>query len=883
MSTITRTYSVGDKGRVRRLDNLAGTWIAVNPATNLVIPSIPSIFADVETDILEGDKVYVVGNTGLNQTGSNFYGIAISDDAGVTWNQPFHLAGGNYSTLFNPVGSPYKFYEVSVVDADTIYVCGDAGWVVKSIDGGQSFNKCTQLPPVTLYGVIGTPPPAPAIRNVNALHFITPLIGVVACGGNIFKTLNGGVSWIHLNGGQPIADGSITYGGTGVGIFISQDNQTIVCLNYITGVPANIVRSTNGGVTWTEVFQWVGNAGTNELTGLHLTWTDDLNLWGFSKYFGRIRSTDGGATWTYLEIPHVGSPNKDDFAGHFYSNTGGLYSETSNVFQTLDAGVASKIASETAPYIVNALWTRLAFDPAICYLITDCEGNQTPFVTNTDLSEYVGQTIQTCINATPPPQKGNIPVLPVPENTTLCYKLVDCCDASHITLIRKPPLTWPIPLPNYVGQVMTFPYAYPNICWKVVAEEICENNLIPQDTLIGAWWSNTYTVFTNCTLCTSAIGFPCAVPSSLYTFTSCCSQQSLQIGTSDDLTSLVGSVVTIGGIIIPELGTECWTITKWSPGGPTNSPIIVNSAINIITTYPNTGCNDPVCLAECLPFWPDGCYCVTISIAPDCTGSAPWLGQIYATYPDCPTCLGICYLLTDCSGVLPPMTVSNDLSAFVGQIIQFTDCGDTCWNVEVAQNCDNVVCTTAVAAVFDDCDTCLPPVIPIPVEPLHPRRVKPGYYTAGCDPAYTERINCTFAEAVYDQMVKLRYGITICCDEDIDKWDIKKQELDLRALYDPSLCKSTLPLCCPPCDVRAIITIFLCPAPALVVPSFNFGTCTTWIATGPGASPSTAVSRDCNNNIISTPLTPGQTVILCASNVLDIPKGIVTDTGVLCP
>jgi len=875
MSTITRTYSTGDKGRIRRLDNLAGAWIAVDPITNLVIASTPGQFYDIETDTIDGDKVYAVGTMTPNPSGTNFYGIVVFSNAGATWNQPFNVLGGDYSSLFIPVGPPFKFYEVSVVDANTIYACGDNGWIVKSIDGGQSFNKCTQLPAVTLYGPADGPVPPATIYPVTALHFIAPLVGVVACGGNVFKTIDGGNSWIHLNGGQPIAAGSVTYGGFGVGIFISQDNQTIVCLNFSASTTSNIVRSTDGGITWTDIFQWVG---PGELTGLHLTWTDDLHLWGFSRDFGRISSADGGATWTYLQIPYVLIPvTRHDNAGHFYSNTSGFYSEGDDVFQSLNAGVSGAL-SETAPYTreVSALWTRLAAPP-LCYLVTDCEGNQAPFVTGTDLSAYVGQTVEMCINANPPPQRGNVPAPPAPQNNTLCYQIVNCCDPTQTGVFPS----------NFIntlsiGEVINFSVAYPSICWRITGVVTC-GPLYPQDPLLATWNSDPYTVHTVCDLCTAAIGFPCPIPLSLYTFTSCCSQQSLQIGTSNDLSALLGSVVTVGGIIIPELGTECWTVSKWTPGGPANPPIIVNTAINIITTYPNTGCNDPVCLAACLPPWPDGCYCITITAAPDCTGATDFPGQIFATYPDCQTCIGICYLLTDCAGILPPMTVSNDLSGYVGQIVQFTDCGDTCWSVAIAPTCDNSVCTTAVSASFVDCVTCLPPVVPIPPEPLHPRRVKPGYYTAGCDPAYTERINCTFAEVVYDEMVKLRYGVTICCDEDIDKWDIKKQELDLRALYDPSLCKSTLPLCCPPCDVRAIITIFLCPAPALVVPSFNFGRCTTWTATGPGGSPSTAVSRDCNNNVIQTPLAPGQTVNLCALNVLDIPKGIVTDTGIPCP
>ena len=58
---ITRTYSAGDKGRVRRLTNLSGAWVDVSPANNLVIPCFPAEFYDVETDITDPNKVYVGG------------------------------------------------------------------------------------------------------------------------------------------------------------------------------------------------------------------------------------------------------------------------------------------------------------------------------------------------------------------------------------------------------------------------------------------------------------------------------------------------------------------------------------------------------------------------------------------------------------------------------------------------------------------------------------------------------------------------------------------------------------------------------------------------------------------------------------------------------
>ena len=105
-----------------------------------------------------------------------------------------------------------------------------------------------------------------------------------------------------------------------------------------------------------------------------------------------------------------------------------------------------------------------------------------------------------------------------------------------------------------------------------------------------------------------------------------------------------------------------------------------------------------------------------------------------------------------------------------------------------------------------------------------PRAVKPGYDTPGCDPAYTEKISCNFANAVYDQMIITRYGVTLCCNDPIEKWAIKKQLLDLAAIYDAELCKNTFDKCCPPCALVVTITPYYpqtCNPPTNVVVVLN--------------------------------------------------------------
>jgi hypothetical protein len=107
------------------------------------------------------------------------------------------------------------------------------------------------------------------------------------------------------------------------------------------------------------------------------------------------------------------------------------------------------------------------------------------------------------------------------------------------------------------------------------------------------------------------------------------------------------------------------------------------------------------------------------------------------------------------------------------------------------------------------CADCLPPLPPEPVLDLHIRRIKPGYFSPNSciTTEYMDRINCNFAKQVYDAMLIKRYGITVCCDQDVDTWDVRKQVLDFELLTDPTLCQSTLCYCPAPCLIGASLSI----------------------------------------------------------------------------
>jgi hypothetical protein len=66
------------------------------------------------------------------------------------------------------------------------------------------------------------------------------------------------------------------------------------------------------------------------------------------------------------------------------------------------------------------------------------------------------------------------------------------------------------------------------------------------------------------------------------------------------------------------------------------------------------------------------------------------------------------------------------------------------------------------------------------------KSVTPGYNTPGCEAWKYEEISCRAAEAMYKQVLELRYGISNCCPEEDERYIVQKELIDLAALNDPA-------------------------------------------------------------------------------------------------
>lgn len=369
----TTTYHVGSPQFIRRLDNDTAPWQDVSYA----LDSNQSItHRDVETDPNDGDKVYVVGMQ-ARANSTPYYGVLVSSDAGVTWTIPT----GTYSNTTES----YGWYEVGVIDANNIVACGEVGWVIMSTDAGVTFNRLTQLPPVTI-SPLST---SPVIPTVFSIHWINPTTGVVGCRNNVFKTSDAGVTWTRLSGAL-IEDVFVSsHPGFIGGIHMSADEQVIVACG-----SDYIFQSTNGGTTWYAVYQWSASL-TSRLNGLHLTWKNDNELWATGINDQIVKTTDGGLSWSVV-IPF--SPiGGSVYAAHIYTSQTGYVSNDAKEYKTVD-GCTTQVLSEDVTLsggkMIQAVWTY--FTPTPCYVLTNCNDISCQVIVINDLANYVGQVIRTC-------------------------------------------------------------------------------------------------------------------------------------------------------------------------------------------------------------------------------------------------------------------------------------------------------------------------------------------------------------------------------------------------------------------------------------------------------------------------------------------------------
>lgn len=420
------------------------------------------------------------------------------------------------------------------------------------------------------------------------------------------------------------------------------------------------------------------------------------------------------------------------------------------------------------------------------YKVIDCTGVQPDFITNTDLSAYVnGNFYKVCIGDAAPVASPPSIVTPNNPDQPYSYTLTDCKGLVQ-------PFCTVDNLYAYINTYVTI-FGFPGSCFLVTADPPgtrCDNPRVvdvdpntqcscdtPPDP---AWPDGCYCVTVEAA--DSAIGQPftgvfgdafasCdACTKICYILIDCDNIEDPIKVTGTDLADCVGGVVKIKGC-----EDKCWIVTESD-----NCDGCITEA-TVIQCFPapkdtNICTYGPIATYE---------YSDTIKITINSTlYTSPLIGycnpQNWIDWFNSLN-LGVFTVTADGTTPCPVITIVATGTETYGNLCYTNNAGlPEC----APKTCESIPPVDQPLP----CDLCNPPIVPVEPElKLNLRPVVPGYKPPVCSPEYYDKVNCMYADQVNTQMLAVRYGLEVCCDDEFDKWDIKKELLDLQSIKNPNL------------------------------------------------------------------------------------------------
>jgi|GEM_PF-2468591 len=231
-------------------------------------------------------------------------------------------------------------------------------------------------------------------RGVECIYFLDlpgpPRIGFLGDTGNVFRTTDGGVTWVSVQDNDSILPSDFTFANSDTGWFT---NYIAAKIGHSVSTAAPAYKTTDGGLSWaplvvpapvpTSIYYnrsngllllsaWDG-AGGGELcssTDGGTTWSvlakgDPYNGFAFmngdsgivtERETGAYRTTNGGLSWAFATtVPYeTWQANADTVRRVIWESCENRPSGTSNLFQTTDFGVNFSLVG-TIPAITGTM------------------------------------------------------------------------------------------------------------------------------------------------------------------------------------------------------------------------------------------------------------------------------------------------------------------------------------------------------------------------------------------------------------------------------------------------------------------------------------------------------------------------------------------------
>jgi surface protein len=383
--------------------------------------------------------------------------------------------------------------------------------------------------------------------------------------------------------------------------------------------------------------------------------------------------------------------------------------------------------------------------PNINYKLTLCNNPLTFSYTSDDLSLYVNKTIRRedcpdeCWNVTE--IDGNIPsdspvvVLEDYLNCELCYKkyykLQDCLGYKNDIITYTD-------LSDYVDKIITLDWC-PEVCWEV-SETIIDDG--------SGVISNVLDSYDECITCLTSA--PC-ICSTIKNYN--------DIVLAYDYLDCEGEIQTV--LLNPGQKSDRLCLIRWYAPKNCESFIVKEIAANgniLYGYYYNITTGSPIPIPNYLNGKPT--FYSTVLEDYIYYDGKKWILSVFDGFEDKFIAKATlkCGLDCDC-----PIGSWINISSLSNQSTYTTI--EFKYTIEYFGNCVNGVC---------------------PPRKNNQKSVTPGYNTPGCEAWKYEEISCRAADAMYKQVLQLRYGISNCCPEEDEQYIVQKELIDLAALYNPA-------------------------------------------------------------------------------------------------
>ena len=232
-----------------------------------------------------------------------------SKDGALTWEVI------NPGRLPLPLNPNARNYVLQQIDENNIVLVGELGLIVRTIDGGKTWevqeSKTTNL--------------------LTDVHFSDTQSGIITCGdpkGTILTTTNGGRQWNAVSIGRSVLQSCYSYGNGKFSVFKRGRGRIYTTINNWTTIDssATLVDSTTDS-SWTSYF----------FLRCKFSGGDTVIAHGFfqSSNPAIVRSTDRGNTWEKptsfpipLQVTHMTPLNRDTLyaSGYLYDRNKILFS-----------------------------------------------------------------------------------------------------------------------------------------------------------------------------------------------------------------------------------------------------------------------------------------------------------------------------------------------------------------------------------------------------------------------------------------------------------------------------------------------------------------------------------------------------------------------------